>query len=298
MQTSERVRSIELASIRPIVHFAERAVPEPGFVWGHRVIPDCQLLYVLFGRAELALGPKRYSLSPGDCAFYGSGSPHRIETAANESTGLYSIHFDWTGGAPVSVHPAPAIRPCVGAQREAPPVEYRIAAGRGGSPIALADVLHAPELEPLFRPIIDEYREQRLGCEAAMRGYMAALLVALVRRQLHERPGPSARRVAPALDAIAREPGRSWSSRELAQLCGYHPTYFAEIFREATGLSPKGYTMRERIASAKRLLLTGERITEIAAALGYADVHYFSRSFREATGLSPSEFRLRPEPQE
>ncbi|MDG0813424.1 AraC family transcriptional regulator [Cohnella rhizosphaerae] len=297
MQATEGVRPIELASIRPIVHFAERAAYERIFVWGPRVNPDCQLLFVLFGRAELTLGPHRYSLSPGSCAFYGSGSPHRIETAANAPAGFYSIHFDWDGDAPVSVHPASAIRACAGPEREAPPVEYRIDAGGGRSPLLLANVLHAPELEPLFRPIVEEYREQRPGCEAAMRGGMTALLVALVRRQLQERPDPTARRIAPALAAIAREPARSWSSRELAQLCGYHPTYFAEIFREATGLSPKAYAMRERIACAKRLLLTGERITEIAQSLGYGDVHYFSRSFREATGLTPSAFRLRPEPE-
>ncbi|MFD2329628.1 helix-turn-helix domain-containing protein [Cohnella sp. GCM10020058] len=296
MQTIKGVQTIDLASIRPIVHFAERAVQEPAFVWGPRVIPDCQLLFVLFGRVELTLGRNRYSLSQGGCAFYGSGSPHRIETAANEPTGFYSIHFDWDGGTPVSVHPASAIRACDGAERDAAPAEYRIDAGEGRPSLALAHVLHAPELEPLFRPIVDEYREQRPGCEAAMRGYMTTLLVALVRRQLQERPDPSARRIAPALAAIAREPARSWTSRELAQLCGYHPTYFAEIFREATGLSPKVYAMRERIACAKRLLLTGERITDIADSLGYGDVHYFSRSFREATGLSPSAFRLRPEP--
>ncbi len=297
MEATMGVRTIDLASIRPIVHFAERAVQERIFVWGPRVIPDCQLLFVLFGRAELTLGPHRYSLSPGDCVFYGSDSPHRIETAANVPTGFFGIHFDWDGEAPVSVHPSPAIRTVAGAEREAPPVEYRIGTGGGRPPLALTHVLHAPELEPLFRPVVDEYREQRPGCEAAMRGGMTALLVALVRRQLQERPDPSARRIAPALAAIARDPARSWSSRELAQLCGYHPTYFAEIFREATGLSPKAYTMRERIACAKRLLLTGERITEIAETLGYGDVHYFSRSFREVTGLTPSAFRLRPEPE-
>lgn len=295
MQATERIKHIDLVAIKPIVHFAERAVQEPGFVWGPRVIPDCQLLYVLFGRAELTLGSKRYSLSPGVCAFYGSGSPHRIETTPAEPTGLYSIHFDWNGELPVSVHPAPSIRACEGAEGVTPPIEYRVATGGGRAPITLAHVQHAPELEPLFRPIIDEYREQRPGCESALRGHMAALLVAFVRRQLHERPDPSARRIAPALEAISREPGRTWSSRELAQLCGYHPTYFAEIFKEATGQSPKVYAMRERIARAKKLLLTGERITEIAEALGYGDVHYFSRSFREATGLSPSAFRLRPE---
>lgn len=295
MSTTQPHAGIDLLTIQPVVHFAERAVSEPGFVWGPRIIPDCQLLYVLSGRIQLELGCELRLLPPGTCLFYGKDSPHRITTMPAEPAVLYSVHFDWNGVSPKPVHPAPGILSCRPDELTQPPREYRVELGQNAA-VTLAHVMHAPELEPLFRPIVEEFREQADGYETALRGHLAALLVGFLRRQRQERPDPGIRRIAPALDAIAREQARNWSSRELAQLCGYHPAYFAEIFKGATGLSPKAYIVQKRIGRAKQLLLTGERITDIAESLGYDNVHYFSRNFREVTGLSPSEYRLRPGP--
>ena len=295
MSSDRQHTLIDLLTIQPVVHFAERAVAEPGFVWGPRTIPDCQLLYVLHGRLQVELGAELHRVPPGTCIFYGENSPHRITAISPEPAVLYSVHFAWNGVSPEPVHPAPGILSCPPDELALLPHEYRVVHG-GHAPIALAHRLQAPELEPLFRPIVEEFREQADGYETALRGYLAALLVGFLRRQRQERPDPGIRRIAPALDAIAREQARNWSSRDLAQLCGYHPAYFAEIFKEATGLSPKAYIVQKRIGRAKQLLLTGERITDIAESLGYDNVHYFSRNFREATGLSPSEYRLRPGP--
>ncbi|MFS0724962.1 helix-turn-helix domain-containing protein [Paenibacillus sp. 1P07SE] len=294
MTTRDRTRRIDMLAAQPVVHFAERAVSEPDDVWGPRINPDCQLLYVLSGQIQLELGAESYTLTRGTCAFYGSGSPHRIATLPGGPAVLYSVHFEWEAASPVPVHPSPGILPCRPGEQRLPPREYQIAWGPSHAS-RMSHVLHAPELEVLFRPIVEEYMEQGEGYETALRGHMTTLLIGYLRSQRQERPDPALKRIAPALDAIALEPGRVWSSRELAGLCGYHPVYFADLFKTATGLSPKAYTVQKRIARAKRLLLTGESITDIAKALGYDSVHYFSRNFREVTGLTPSEFRLRPE---
>jgi AraC-like DNA-binding protein len=100
-------------------------------------------------------------------------------------------------------------------------------------------------------------------------------------------------KIAVAMEAIRSRPERAWSIPELAALAGYHPTYFAELFREATGYAPKHFLMLERMNQARQLLLQEKSVEAVAEKLGYSSVHYFSRNFKALTGRTPSEFKQR-----
>ena len=66
---------------------------------------------------------------------------------------------------------------------------------------------------------------------------------------------------------------------------------FVRRFKEATGLSPKQYLLKTRIAQASRTLATGSgKIKEVATACGFDDQNYFTRAFRKFTGITPSEY--------
>ncbi len=288
---SEVVR-ILFNRIHPTINYAERLLNEPGYRWGPRTIPDYQLLFVLSGQLQLSIGNEDYKLRPNSCAFYGPDCPHRLHISSEEPCVLYSLHFEWERGLPTPVHPAPNIRENEEAEWRQPPREYQIAIDEHGG-IRLPNAFYAPGLEPYFRNVIDEYSNQEPCYEMAMRAQMTALLAELVRLQLLESPDPGRCKIAPALEAIKLNPERNWTSRELAQKCGYNPTYFAELFKETIGFGPKTYMVRERIRRAKKLLLTHARITDIAESLGYENVHYFSRNFKENTGLTPSEYRMK-----
>jgi AraC-like DNA-binding protein len=72
----------------------------------------------------------------------------------------------------------------------------------------------------------------------------------------------------------------------------YSTSYFSQLFRQKTGMSPMDYFIHLKIQHACRLLdLTDIRIKEVADQVGYTDPYYFSRIFHNIMGLSPNQYR-------
>ena len=56
-------------------------------------------------------------------------------------------------------------------------------------------------------------------------------------------------------------------------------------------MTPHQYLVRARLRRAARLLAEDERsITDVALAVGFADLSNFVRTFRRAAGVSPGRF--------
>lgn len=85
---------------------------------------------------------------------------------------------------------------------------------------------------------------------------------------------------------------RPLAVKELLAALGISYTYLLKIFKERTGLSPKGYISELRMLHAKKLLNeTNATVTQIANSVGYADVMTFSRFFTAREKLSPTQYR-------
>lgn len=54
--------------------------------------------------------------------------------------------------------------------------------------------------------------------------------------------------------------------------------------------TPAEYLRHYRIFAAKKLLLEGQQITQVAYLCGFKSPNYFSSSFKRVFGVSPSEF--------
>ncbi len=132
-------------------------------------------------------------------------------------------------------------------------------------------------LEGHFVRLAQEFLHQAPGHGIVMRGYLLQLLGTLIRFQLDKRFRAANERgkIAAAVEAIRNQPAHAWTIPKLAALAGYHPTYFAELFREATGYTPKHYLVLERIKQAKQMLLQEKSVEAVALKLGYSSVHYF-----------------------
>ncbi len=79
---------------------------------------------------------------------------------------------------------------------------------------------------------------------------------------------------------------------DLAATAGMAPAYFHRRFRASFGVTPHAYMLRRRMDLARHLL--GDpamRVSEVAAAAGYANPFYFSRVFRRHFGFRPSDRR-------
>ncbi|RMD78886.1 MAG: AraC family transcriptional regulator [Lentisphaerae bacterium] len=91
---------------------------------------------------------------------------------------------------------------------------------------------------------------------------------------------------------IRQRPHHRFTLRELAAECGYHPDYFAKLFKRIMGISPGEYMIRSRLQEADSLLLfSNYTISQIAQILGYPDEFTFSHQFRSRRGISPSQYR-------
>jgi AraC-like DNA-binding protein len=100
------------------------------------------------------------------------------------------------------------------------------------------------------------------------------------------------KRVATALRRIEAEPAQRLSLDELAAEAAMSQFHFLRVFEQVVGVTPAQYVLRTRLRrAAVELRGSGESITSIAGACGFADLSTFNRQFRRAMGVSPSAFR-------
>ena len=79
---------------------------------------------------------------------------------------------------------------------------------------------------------------------------------------------------------------------ELAEKYNVGYSYFRQMFKKYTGVSPGQYHLQLRIIRAKELLVsTNKSIKEISHELGFQTIYYFSYMFKKKEGVNPSEFR-------
>lgn len=77
-----------------------------------------------------------------------------------------------------------------------------------------------------------------------------------------------------------------------AAMANLSPSYFSDLVKKETGLSPKDMIMRRLIDEAKhRLTVSSDDVSTIAYDLGFQYPAHFSRAFKRVAGISPTDFR-------
>ena len=93
-------------------------------------------------------------------------------------------------------------------------------------------------------------------------------------------------------DYIRRNISENLKITDIANAFGYSPKYLSHLFSEVRGTSLKQFITSIKIETASFYLTDSDKtITEIAAEVGFSDVHNFSRTFKRVAGLTPSEYR-------
>lgn len=76
---------------------------------------------------------------------------------------------------------------------------------------------------------------------------------------------------------------------DLAKTVGFSEGYFIRAFRQAIGVTPYQYIMRERVAAAEALMMAGGLpMSGIAEKVGFPSASAMSRAFRKYRGHSPT----------
>jgi AraC-like DNA-binding protein len=131
-----------------------------------------------------------------------------------------------------------------------------------------------------------------LGTVTSLRGLLLTLAADFLDGDLEEvrRRQSGRRRFAEALDHIEANCRADLRVADLAELMGLGREHFTRQFRRDHGQSPKDYLAERLLERACARLLAGERVGDVATALGFASPFYFSRFFKGRTGVSPRAF--------
>ncbi|MCX7710414.1 MAG: AraC family transcriptional regulator [Clostridia bacterium] len=82
------------------------------------------------------------------------------------------------------------------------------------------------------------------------------------------------------------------SLAQLAKTANLNSNYFCELFKKETGISPMEYIQRERIETAKNMLVyTNYSVFDICIYLNFNDQSYFTKIFKKHTGATPKQYR-------
>ncbi|MCH4191762.1 MAG: AraC family transcriptional regulator [Butyrivibrio sp.] len=94
------------------------------------------------------------------------------------------------------------------------------------------------------------------------------------------------------IDYIQTNISRNIRISEIADAFGYNPKYLSHLFAELRGIPLKQFILSQKVDAANFMLSDNDKaVTEIAAELGFSDVHNFARTYKKITGLTPSEYR-------
>lgn len=92
--------------------------------------------------------------------------------------------------------------------------------------------------------------------------------------------------IAKLMDEIGLENNIS----EISESIGVSRRHLARVTKEQLGISPKSYVNIIRFIKAKKMLLEGERLSDIVYECGYYDQSHLTKAFKKYTGKTPTDY--------
>ena len=93
------------------------------------------------------------------------------------------------------------------------------------------------------------------------------------------------------IDYIYAYLDRDLSLKDLSNVVQMSPNYFAQLFKQTTGITPHQYVIRCRIERAKELMQLGKiPLAEIAIQVGFVDQSHLNRHFKRLVGVTPKTY--------
>ncbi|OME99661.1 hypothetical protein BK124_08750 [Paenibacillus amylolyticus] len=91
-----------------------------------------------------------------------------------------------------------------------------------------------------------------------------------------------------ALDYMTHQYMEDIRIDQMARVAGLSVNHFIRTFKRQLNMTPIEYILKLRMAKAKQLLFSSDKIKDIAEQVGYKDEHYFSRVFKKNEGIAPT----------
>jgi len=104
---------------------------------------------------------------------------------------------------------------------------------------------------------------------------------------------PRTAAIRAAVERSVAVPDRRAAVGELAAACGMSQRTFIRYFVRETGLSPREWLRRARLAAAALALASGASVTEAGLVCGYASISAFITAYRTVFGSTPGRAVIR-----
>ena len=241
------------------------------FTWEKgRVLQEYQINYITEGSGIFETSTDQFQVVPGSMLILRPGMWHRYKPDSN--TGWNEHYIGFNGDFCSHLFNEGFFQP--------------------GKPVLYVGFQES--LLKLFLEIIQLVKDEKTGHQQVAAGNTILILskiLSVVRNQ--EFAGKSIERTIRKACLYFRENlNTNVNIEELANELNVGYSYFRQMFRKYTGISPTQYHLSLRIQKAKDLLVsTDQSFKEIAIDLGFESYFYFSRIFKDKTGKSPMEFR-------
>ena len=227
--------------------------------------PEYVIGTVVSGAEVLEAGGSRHIVAAGDVLHLHPGESH-----ANRTCGPDILRYR------VFYLPAESLRPWLDPDRECLP-SFAAPASQDRRLGHLLAECH----EVLSRDV------GTLEHESAVMAVVRALSASTSSPRGGLRGGPAVDRARAYIDAHYAD---NFGLSTLSAVCGLSVFHLARSFKAAVGMTPLNYRNQRRIIEARRRLLAGGRIADIAGDLGYADQSHLTRQFQKLVGVSPGRY--------
>ena len=155
------------------------------------------------------------------------------------------------------------------------------------------DVIQARFLRELFISAVDNDYFNDGDTNGAYEQYLCGLIWQMIGMLTNRttQSGIGSNYVEKAISIIRSEYQNDITVSSIANRLHINRSYFCEIFKRVTGVSPKKYIHALRMRRAARLLIMRSlSVTVTASSVGFPDVFAFSRAFKSYYGVSPTEY--------
>ncbi|NSL93107.1 helix-turn-helix transcriptional regulator [Acetobacter syzygii] len=109
-------------------------------------------------------------------------------------------------------------------------------------------------------------------------------------RQSVSLPFPKDERLKRVTKALSTTPADPRTQQAWAYMAGMSLRSFIRHFTADTGLQFSVWRQRLRLLNAQERLARGERVTDVAASVGYNSLGAFATAFQKSTGYTPSTY--------
>lgn len=156
----------------------------------------------------------------------------------------------------------------------------------------LLHLQHQSAVTDLFARVVEQHQSAAPYSGTIAKSLLHALLLEIV--QVNHHIPLVDFRIKPLLDTINQKAYAGSRYETWLAQSKLKKTQFHQLFKQATGMSPKAYWTSVVMKQAAAALRESNRsITDIAEDFGYSSIHHFSKQFTHYFGISPSEYRNR-----